>query len=79
MTSVTRGKGKELVTLIGGETDISDDIKIGGIIFEFERTVMSGTQKKIKITTGDPDNYVINGLMRYLLNGVQGTIVLKEE
>ena len=40
---------------------------------------MSGTQKKIKITTGDPDNYVINGLMRYLLNGVQGTIVLKEE
>lgn len=27
VTSVTRGKGKDLVTLIGGETDISADIK----------------------------------------------------
>lgn len=40
---------------------------------------MSGTKKRIKITTGDPDNYVIDGVMRYSLNGVQGTIVLKEE
>lgn len=79
VTSVTRGKGKDLVALIGGETDISVDIKIGGINFEFERTAMSGTKKRIKITTGDPDNYVIDGVMRYSLNGVQGTIVLKEE
>lgn len=79
VTSATRGKGKDLITLIGGETDISSDIKIGGIDFSFEETNIGGTKNKIKIATGNVDNYIIDGVMRYSLSGVQGTVVLKEE
>lgn len=79
VTSAIRGKGKDLITLIGGETDISSDIKIGGIDFSFEETNIGGTKNKIKIATGNVDNYIIDGVMRYSLSGVQGTVVLKEE
>ena len=79
ITSATRGKGRSRKVLIGGETDVTSNSTIGGIEFEFDKSILRGVQKTMIIRTDSADNYVIDGRIRYTLNDVQGTIVLKED
>ncbi len=79
ITHASKGKGSNENVLIGADTDITNDIKICGIDFRFENAEKSGEKMKVRIETDNADDYIIDGVIKYTISDVQGTLVLKEE
>ncbi len=79
VTSATKGKGKEQCCLISKETTIDSDQKTESIVFSFKNSKRSGAKVKLTIDAIDSVGTVIDGILKYKLTDVQGTIVFTEE
>ena len=80
ITSLTRGKGKKITVLFKGQTDLTQDyIDADNYSVTFGLSAEYGIKDKMSISTVEIDNYVMDGIITYVLGDVQGSIALKEE
>ena len=80
ITAITRGKGKKVTELFKGQRDLSQDFSDkDGCSVVFGKSSIFDVKDKISISTAEPDNYVMDGIITYILGDVQGSIALKEE
>lgn len=80
ITSITRGKGKKTTTLFNGEKELTQDYyDAEDYTVSFEQSSKYGIKDRMSISTAEADNYVIDGVITYVLGDVQGSIALKEE
>lgn len=80
ITSITRGKGKKATTLFSGQMDLTQDFSdVDDYSVNFGHSSEFGIKDRMSISTAEIDNYVIDGIITYVLGDVQGSIALKEE
>lgn len=79
LLSMTKGKGKRQKSIISGNQKIDRSWENDKICVSFGHSTIHGIQDSVRIEVKDIDNIVVDGILSYQLNEVQGTIALKEE
>ena len=79
ITSVTKGKGKDLSVLVNKELIVAENMEVEGVYFSFEFSKRTDSKIKLIIEVSNPDNTVIDGVIKYKLIDVQGSMILTEE
>ncbi len=79
VTRMTKGKGNKLQTLIGNNMYFDKGQKTKYIYVEFENSKTFDIRTRMRLEVFETDNLVVDGVICYSLDDVQGNIVLKEE
>ena len=73
-------KEKKATTLFSGQMDLTQDFSgVDDYSVNFGHSSEFGIKDRMSISTAEIDNYVIDGIIIYVLGDVQGSIALKEE
>lgn len=79
VTLMTKGRGKKLETLINSDICFEKSLKTECVHVKFEYSDIFDVQKGIRLEIFETDNPVIDGVICYSVDNVQGNVVLKEE
>ena len=79
LTSISKGKGDNKEKVISSDVEILGNMTAGNVEFAYCDNSDSSAYKGITISTPEVDDYVIDGVLKYSLKDVQGTIRLTEE
>ena len=79
VNKITSGKGKQTVVRNDQNVIIDHTTELSGILFSFNEGESNMERVSLTILTDIVDNIVIDGMLSYKLNDVQGAIILQEE
>ena len=79
MLLYTKGRGKQLKKVFTGNQSIDENIVNDIISVSFGKSPVHEIRESICISVKDTDNMIVDGVLVYELQDVQGTIQLREE
>lgn len=79
LSSVTKGKGRQQKKLYTGNLSINKDMENDIISVSFGHSSVYQVQESIRVAVNDTDNMIVDGVLVYEAQDVQGTIQLREE
>ena len=79
LSSVLKGKGRQQKKLYSGNQSIKENMEDDNISISFGYSPAYEVQESIRVSVNDTDNMIVNGILVYELQDVQGTIQLREE
>jgi hypothetical protein len=79
LSSVTKGKGRQQKKLYTGSLSINQDMKNDFISVSFGHSTAYQIQESMRVAVNDTDNMIVDGVLIYEAQDVQGTIQLREE
>ena len=79
ISSIVRGKGKKRVTVLKESLRIEHDYQDESFSIRYENSEEYGIRDKMKFSVCDSDDFIVDAIITYSLDNVQGSISLKEE
>lgn len=78
INSITRGKGKKQMLAYEGPITLDSDYEHSLFHIKYYQSSLFGITDELQITLEEVDNIILDGIISYSLDNVQGSIALKE-